>query len=389
MKKIDYASMFTLRKDGRYQGSYTDDKGRHYVYDRDPEKLWHKLNDPKVEKSVTFKDIAEQWKNRTWDRISEGTKASYQACYDRAVKEFADTPAVEIETHQIRNHLERMRQQGYSASTMKAQKLIYNSIFRDAITDEITGKVLRINPVTEIRIPKSLKPPKTREAPEDEIVAKVRESAATDPFGLFPLLLMSTGFRRGEGLAVRWNNIDFRGKNIAQDKQIVYRGTVIEKEPKTKYGDRIVPLLPDLERVLHRPKGAKDTDFVFHGEDPGKPMCEATYRRRWLSYCKRMGFVTDTPEEYKGKNGHTYIRHHYKPTLTAHVLRHGYATMLFEAGVDEFTAQRLLGHANISTTRVIYTHLRNKKKQESIEKLRDYVRCQIENDVINDVKSVK
>ena len=38
MKKIDSAALYTLRKDGRYQGSYTDDKGRHYVYDRDPEK---------------------------------------------------------------------------------------------------------------------------------------------------------------------------------------------------------------------------------------------------------------------------------------------------------------------------------------------------------------
>ena len=43
-KKIDYASMFTLRKDGRYQGSYTDDEGRHYLYDKDPERLWHRLN---------------------------------------------------------------------------------------------------------------------------------------------------------------------------------------------------------------------------------------------------------------------------------------------------------------------------------------------------------
>ena len=107
-------------------------------------------------------------------------------------------------------------------------------------------------------------------------------------------------------------------------------------------------------------------------------MCESTYRRRWLSYCKRTGFITDSPEEYKGKNGHTYIRHHYKPSLTAHVFRHGYATLLFEAGVDEFTAQRLLGHANIETTRSIYTHLRNNKKQESLSKLREYVQEQID-----------
>lgn len=53
-KKIDYAALYTLRKDGRYQGNYTDDKGRHYVYDRDPEKLWHKLYDKRPETPALF-----------------------------------------------------------------------------------------------------------------------------------------------------------------------------------------------------------------------------------------------------------------------------------------------------------------------------------------------
>ena len=42
-KTLDFASMFTLRKDGRYQGSYLDGSGqRKYVYDRDPERLYAK-----------------------------------------------------------------------------------------------------------------------------------------------------------------------------------------------------------------------------------------------------------------------------------------------------------------------------------------------------------
>ena len=65
-KKINYAAMFSLRKDGRYQGSYTDETGRHFVYDRDPERLWHKLNDPKEEKPLLFRDIAIAWHDKTW-----------------------------------------------------------------------------------------------------------------------------------------------------------------------------------------------------------------------------------------------------------------------------------------------------------------------------------
>lgn len=58
-KKINYAAMFTQRKDGRYMVTYTDATGRHYLYDRDPEKLYHKLQEattPKEEKPLTFRD---------------------------------------------------------------------------------------------------------------------------------------------------------------------------------------------------------------------------------------------------------------------------------------------------------------------------------------------
>ena len=51
--------------------------------------------------------------------------------------------------------------------------------------------------------------------------------------------------------------------------------------------------------------------------------------------------------------------------LTAHNLRHGTATILFEAGVDVHTAKSILGHSNISTTLAIYTELRDKQKNKS------------------------
>ena len=42
-KKINYADLFTLRKDGRYMATYADETGRHCLYDKDPERLYHRL----------------------------------------------------------------------------------------------------------------------------------------------------------------------------------------------------------------------------------------------------------------------------------------------------------------------------------------------------------
>lgn len=372
-KKIKYADLFTLRKDGRYQGSYTDETGRHYVYDRDPERLWHKLNDPKEEKALLFRDIAEAWQKDTWEKIRDGTKSCYDAPCQRAIDRFGDRVVSDIEPHEISTHLQILKAQGLSASTIKKQKVVYKQIFQFAIMDKVLGKEIRYNPVLNVKLPDGLPKPKQREAPEDEIVKKIRQNADTAYFGMFAFFLICTGFRRGEALAVQWCDIDFDNGTISCEKTISHRtGTAKAAPPKTDSGYRVVPLLPALVDKLERPDDAKDTDYVFFGSDPAKPMPQSTYDRRWMHYCKEMGFVTDSPETRVSKQGKTYVVHHYTTTLTAHDLRHGYATMLFEADVDVYTAQRLLGHADIETTMAIYTHLRTRKKTESIEKLKAY-----------------
>lgn len=62
-------------------------------------------------------------------------------------------------------------------------------------------------------------------------------------------------------------------------------------------------------------------------------------------------------------------------TFTPHQLRHTYATMLYDAGVDALTAQYLLGHSDLSTTMGIYTHLSETRKSKSITALNEYVSC--------------
>ena len=374
-KKIDYASMFTLRKDGRYQGSYVDQTGRHYVYDKDPERLWHKLHDPKEEKPLLFREIAQAWQAEAWEKIRDGTQSCYEAALNRAVERFGDCPASEIEPHEIATHLQILKAQGLSASTIKKQKVVYKLIFQHAIMDRAYSKTIKHNPVLYVSLPDNLPKAKVREAPEDDIVKAIREKATSAYFGLFAFFLICTGFRRGEALAVQWKDIDFAKGTISCGETISFRsGTAKAAPPKTANSYRTVPLLDELAAVLKRPAGAADADYVFYGEDPAKPMPQATYDRRWRHYCIDMGFVTDEPETRTSKQGKVYVVHNYKPTLTAHDMRHGYATMLYEAGVDAYTAMTLLGHAEIETTMAIYTHLRSRKKSESIEKLKEYVK---------------
>lgn len=365
-KKIDYASMFTLRSDGRYQGYWHElvrgePKGkRHTICDRDPEKLYRRIQEKETaaETVLTFGAIAEAWHDKHWEEIREGTKACYDAPYKRALEQFGDRAADEIQVSDIRAHLEQMKSGGYSAKSIKTQRTIYKLIFQYAINDSETGRFIRYNPAEGAALPSGLKKPVRRDAPSDSVVDVIRKNARTDPWGMFALFLLSTGFRRGEALAVQWKDVDFKRKTITCSKTLIYRhGTASIGETKTEAGVRSVPILPDLEAPLteYKPKGAKASDYVFPGTDPTKPMPEITYQRRWSRYIERMGI-----------------------DLTAHVLRHGYATMLYDAGVDPYTAQKLLGHANIETILAIYTHLKQARETASLSKLSEYVSASME-----------
>ena len=69
-------------------------------------------------------------------------------------------------------------------------------------------------------------------------------------------------------------------------------------------------------------------------------------------------------------------------------IRNGYATLLYEAGVDMYTAQRLLGHADIQTTMTVYTHLRERQEQASLGKLIAHVQGAMDASNLSDKAAV-
>ena len=375
MPKTNYAKLYTLRADGRYQGYWKDADGvRHAIYDRDPERLHDKIAEKEAPARLTFGAIAGVWESEVFDKLKPGTQACYGKPLRRAVEEFGDRPAAELAAPEIFALLSRMAAQQYSVKTVKMQLTVIRLIYRHTLVSPVFGKELRYNPADAVTVPGNAKKAVRRDAPEDQIVALIRARAGTAYFGLFALFLLSTGLRRGEALAVRWRDVDLKARTIAVTGSVGFRSGKAEVSgTKTAAGVRTVPLLPDLEKALRQLPAHKPEHFIFHGDDPSLPLPESTFRRRWMHYCKEMGFVETATETRISAQGHRYTHTDYKVTLTPHVLRHGYATLLYEAGVDVYTARRLLGHADVQTTMTVYTHLRERQEQASIGKLVNFV----------------
>ena len=363
-KRIKYADLFTLRKDGRYQGSYTDETGRHYLYDRDPEKLYHKLQEaskPQEESTPTFREIAESWESEHREEITQRTWNNYEPHYNEILSKHGSKEIQQVTALEIINHLTAAKAKGYSATVVNSIRSLYRMIFDYAVANDYA----QYNPVTSVRLPKGLKRGK-RVAPTDDQI-KIIFSNIDAPFGLFPFFLLCTGMRKSEALALTWEDIDFAHKEISVVKSLDYTvgARPTTKPPKTDAGNRVVPIIDILADNLYKAweKASSKSAYVFpaqsstRGGKGGGIMTLRGYEGAWLRYCEAVGFIQDG-----------------KPSITAHNLRHGTATLMFELGVDELTAQRILGHSRVEITREIYTELRAAQNLKSVKKFNSGMR---------------
>jgi integrase len=167
------------------------------------------------------------------------------------------------------------------------------------------------------------------------------------PVGLYVVFSLYTGLRRGEVLALTYGDIDRKEKIVKVSKSVYFvsnEGRL--KEPKTEAGIREVPIPDSLLKML--PNGKK-SDYVF-STFSDRPMTES--------------FQRDAMDHWQKETG---------LKLTAHQLRHGYATLLHEADIDVKDAQELLGHADAGTTQNIYTEVSAKRKKAVAERINSYL----------------
>ena len=252
------------------------------------------------------------------------------------------------------NHLTAAKAKGYSATVVNTIRSIYRMIFDYAIAQDHA----QYNPVMSVRLPKGLKRGK-RTAPADDQIRKIF-AAIDQPFGLFPVFLLCTGMRKSEALALTWEDVDFKARQISVTKSIDYTvgASPKIKPPKTDTGYRTIPIVDVLYDHLLQAHSGSTSEYIFpappsnRSGNGGGLMTLRGYEGAWLRWCQAAGFI--------GDDG--------RPSITAHNLRHGTATLMFELEVDELTAQRILGHSRIEITREIYTDLRAAQNEKSVSK---------------------
>lgn len=153
-------------------------------------------------------------------------------------------------------------------------------------------------------------------------------------------LLMVTGCRRGEAAALKWENFDFASHTVRIEASLLYTPAHGVFEDTTKTGD---------SRLLKLPEGT--VQLILRYRDSLPP------ERRTRSYIFRQ--KDGAPIRPDGITGWLarFARRHALPHINPHAFRHSVASVLISHGTDVVTVSKYLGHATVTTTQNIYSHL--------------------------------
>lgn len=236
---------------------------------------------------------------------------------------------------------------GMSATKITVICAALSGIFDAACADGY----LTQNPMEYVRKPKSAPAAEKMILSADQRRA-VEQVCASDSRALYLALMYYLGLRPGEARGLQWGDIDWTARTIHVQRDIDYKAGGRAGQLKTPKSNRFIPLPDALSAILSGFRGLP-TAYIVQGVKGGT-LSKVSAERLWCELMIACGLVEPAPAN-KYRDGDP--RAHWAPIITPHALRHNFASMCWENGLDAYSAMRLLGHSSIKTTMDIYTHL--------------------------------
>lgn len=168
---------------------------------------------------------------------------------------------------------------------------------------------------------------------------------------LFTYLALTTGMRRSEICALRWDCVDFQNGLILVRRNMVDATGEIVNELKTEAAKRDIPMTPAMASLLKKVRAESSSTYVIGGKQDGH--LRSTDFRRFDKVWAKAGV---TPE-------------HIHP----HLFRKTFATRMIENGADPKRVQYLLGHTTLDMTLRVYAKYDQENQTEPTRNLMEKV----------------
>jgi len=217
-----------------------------------------------------------------------------------------------------------------------------NQVISSAMDFAKSQKLIAVNPTDGCALPK-LEHQEMKTIPAEQLTSFLREAKESGVFEMYYIEL-ATGLRRGELLGLKWEDLDLQQGSLRVQRQVArINGEVVEAPLKTKNSYRTISLGADAVKILkEQRKKSEGSPYVFPSPTGG-PISPDSVLQMLHRVLKRAGL----------------------PKVRFHDLRHTFATVALQNGVDIKTVSGMLGHYSAGFTLDTYAHVTTAAQREA------------------------
>ena len=334
------------------------------VISRDEKRLQAAQEAAEAAKIVTLRQYGEKvFMPAKTLTATENTRASFQGNLDKWVyPAIGDIKLPEITSAQISALLLDMQGKGKAHATVVKVYTILNSLFKMAYLSDMIAR----NPMDKVERPKPRKDeikPQTAQAYTAQEVRDILTALEGEPlkWRAFIHLLIDTGVRRGEALAVQWEDIDFQENTILICRNLCYtpdKGIYLDTPKNGRC--RMVDVGEDTLQLLKqiREQQGAGGRYIFTQDNSLEPMHPTSPTHYFRQFSKRNGIKDFHP----------------------HKLRHTFASVAITAGADVVSVSETLGHSDTAVTLRMYTHANDESRRRASRIFRDAIQKDTQKD---------
>jgi integrase len=306
---------------------------------------------PKDRRITVAQFVKEDWYRWLDEQVHFGnlqptTVRWYRYGARRLVAEIGRVKLTNVGKRELRRMLARRIKAGDSESIISqlrktAKSVLALAVENDILTDDpskfMTGRHAP-------QVPRG--PAKALKSWSETEARTFLQHVVGDPLEALWVLFLGSGLRRGEALALRWEDADLDNRTLSVSRSLtLFGGAPVMSHPKTKTSTRVISVGTSVIDALqaHRRRQAQDRlaasdwpddeQLIFTNATGGK---------------LRPDYVTPRLKKLVAEAG--------LPWITVHGLRHTMASIALQNGTDIATVSERLGHADTSITARIYLH---------------------------------
>ena len=356
------------RKDGRWEGRYvvghdpiTGKMVSRNVLGKTQAQVKEKLrtaieNSKRLDYTQTGKYTVGQWMDEWFEayakvKVRPSSHQTYKGYIENHIKpNIGDIPIEKLTSLQLQKfyrllltegripRIESEKQpKGLSAKTVRN----INQVISSAMDMAVRHKLILSNPTEGCELPK-VEHREMKTLPAEQLGAFLREAKESGVYELYYMDL-ATGLRRGELLGLKWEDIDLQNGIIHVRRQVArVDGEVKELPLKTKNSYRNISISRDAVAMLTEMEAHRSSEYVFPSSTGG-PISPDSVNNMLHRVLKRAGL----------------------PSIRFHDLRHTFATLALQNGVDIKTVSGMLGHADPGFTLDTYAHVTTSAQKEA------------------------